>query len=430
MEKKDTATLNAAKEYTDDLIAQTSVEAADASVVVVPGAPKLDNSGFDPTTVKVNIDNDTLILKNVAEDGQPAEYKVAVADSALVQYVSGNGVNVASVVNGEKVVSAVVKNNDPILSVDANGLQTTLGLVAITGNDLTALGSNVREAYKITGVNGAQIGSTIKIYKDSSLQDVSIVTTKPAEGTQGEPDYVPAATGQFFKFEYITAAGETDVVYLDASDFLTEAEAGDGIAIVNHKYTVNVDASSEVDSDGDAFLTVVSNGGVAVQGIKDEIAAEITALGTVTASAGAYLTEVGVSNGALTKAEEQYLKIDTTVTNNSDYVTLAITNAPSTNTDSFATSVQVQQVSTAHPAKAATYYTAEDEEVIAGTKQVGDLKEAAVTAAMGLAEASDVKAYVDAAISQGAVPAVTQAQIEGLFSGELTASEIAAAEAW
>lgn len=105
--------------------------------------------------------------------------------------------------------------------------------------------ANVREAWGLFDEDNAQAGSTIKIYKDSSLKSVAL-------------------DGQILKFTYILADGSEDEVEVDVSAFLHESEYGNGLQVVNHVASVKLDATSE------GFLTVGADG-IKLAGVQDAI---------------------------------------------------------------------------------------------------------------------------------------------------------------
>lgn len=116
---------------------------------------------------------------------------------------------------------------------------------AVSGEELSALGTNVKEAYKLVDEDGVQAGSTIKIYKDSSLKEVALV-------------------GQTLNFTYILNDGSESTVGVDVSKFLAESEFKDGLQVVDGNVSVKVDGTSET------FLTV-GEGGVKLSGVQDAI---------------------------------------------------------------------------------------------------------------------------------------------------------------
>ena len=146
------------------------------------------------------------------------------------------------------------KLEDKIQAVETAAKSYTI--VAVTGQ-----GENVREAYQLQQtMNGAttNVGEIIKIYKDSSLKSVAL-------------------DGQTLNFTYILADGTESTVGVDVSAFLAESEFGNGLQVVDHVVSVEVDATSE------SYLTVSADG-IKLSGIQ-EIADEVTENATVTAAA-------------------------------------------------------------------------------------------------------------------------------------------------
>ena len=94
----------------------------------------------------------------------------------------------------------------------------------VVDDELTALGTNVKEAYALYKITPSvdenndpttieeQVGDIVKIYKDSALQGVEMVDQK-------------------LQFTYLKADGETEVVSVDVSAFLAESEFGDGLVV-------------------------------------------------------------------------------------------------------------------------------------------------------------------------------------------------------
>lgn len=140
---------------------------------------------------------------------------------------------------------------------------------AVSGEELTALGTNVKEAYKLVDEDGAKVGEYIKIYKDSSLKEVAL-------------------DGQTLNFTYILADGSESTVGVDVSKFLAESEFKNGLEVVDHVVNVKVDAASE------EFLTVGKNG-VKLSGIQD-------AIDTAAAKAATEVVEDAEGHVTVTKA--------------------------------------------------------------------------------------------------------------------------------
>ena len=142
---------------------------------------------------------------------------------------------------------------------------------AVEGAELTTLGANVKEAYKLVDEDGAKAGEYIKIYKDSSLKSVAL-------------------DGQTLNFTYILADGTESTVGVDVSTFLAESEFGNGLQVVEHKVSVKKDTSSEkflsVGADGVKLSGVQSAIDTAANKAATEVVEDATGHVTVTKTAG------------------------------------------------------------------------------------------------------------------------------------------------
>ena len=141
------------------------------------------------------------------------------------------------------------KLEDKIIAV--SGAAKTYSIYQVVGDELTSLGANVKEAYKLVENGNEKAGEYIKVYKDSSLQSVALV-------------------GQELQFTYLLASGQTSTVSVDVSNFLAESEFKDGLQVVDHVVSVKRDSTSE------GFLTVGANG-IKLSGVQTAIDNAITA---------------------------------------------------------------------------------------------------------------------------------------------------------
>ena len=198
-----------------------AVEALDAGEVGGTGKVITTISETDGVIAATAID---LAVENVA----------ATAIEASDETVAVEGTNVKA------QVESLAKSIKSAVS-DAKSYSIT----SISEKELTGLGTNVKEAYKLVDEDGIQAGETIKIYKDSSLKEVNLVD-------------------QELKFTYILANGTESTVGVDVSTFLAESEFSDGLQVDNHIVSVKKDTTSE------SFLTVSKNG-VKISGVQDAI---------------------------------------------------------------------------------------------------------------------------------------------------------------
>ena len=153
-----------------------------------------------------------------------------------------NKLDVTDTAEDGKYVSSVSETDGKITVTRATlPAQKEYSIASITGDDLTNLGANVKEAYKLI-VDGVQTGDTIKIYKDSSLKEYKL-------------------EGQELVFTYILADGTEKTEKIDVSTFLAESEFKNGLEVDTNNGTVavKIDATSE-------FLTV-SETGIKVSGV-------------------------------------------------------------------------------------------------------------------------------------------------------------------
>lgn len=251
-------------------------------------------------------------LEEVKEIGKPivavSENKGQVAASAgtiNAEYVNVTGsVFTSSTVQAAlEEINTAYKTADTAIIGGASSSANTLGAIEGIINQIktdektytieaitNGLASNVRKAYKLVDEDGKQSGATIEIYKDSSLQSVKLVNEDPTQK--------PAKEGQFLKFTYITDSGTTDVVYLDVSTFLVEAEFKDGLQTNNGEVSIKLDTTGDDTGDG-KFLTVGANG-LKLDGVTDAIGTAIGGLAVSdSAVAGQYVSQVSETDGKI-----------------------------------------------------------------------------------------------------------------------------------
>jgi hypothetical protein len=140
------------------------------------------------------------------------------------------------------------------------GSDIALSMAKVTEN----LPNNVKEAYQLVDDKGNAYGVQIPIYKDSSLKRVAV---KEAEGKQ------------YLSFTYLTAEGGENVVDLDVSQFLVEAEfdATKGLAVNNGVVSVKLSATSS-DYQG-ISLGFGEDGGLKIVGLKSVLDGMTTNIG-------------------------------------------------------------------------------------------------------------------------------------------------------
>ena len=258
------------------------------------------------------------------------------------------------------------------------------------------------------------------IIKSSTLTNGSTYTLYDSQGvTLNKTITISSSSteGQAFKYTYRLADGNQAIVYLDASQLIVESEFGNGLQVDGSGIvSAKIDQNSEKDSQSTPvnFLVVTSNG-LKIQGIKSEILRKIDALGTATADTGKYIKSVGINTNTHTlEVKDQGIipEINTTVantinstaiTNKTDFSTLEI----NTGQTGYSFSHNIKVISPDNAVEE-VLYTAEDAEVIAGTKEVGDVK---VEQVDGLVRALDIKNTFDAM----SIPLTGRKSVEELF---------------
>lgn len=129
-------------------------------------------------------------------------------------------------------------------------------IVPVTEN----LSANVREEYVLKNADGEEMGSHIKIYKDSALVGAEVnykgatsVTQKADGSFEFTYDADMDKTVEYLYLIYRNESGSLNLVGLDFENFLMENEEGLGIKIVDHKITVKIKG-------GERYLTVTEDG--------------------------------------------------------------------------------------------------------------------------------------------------------------------------
>ena len=173
----------------------------------------------DATTVVGAINELDEALKQTTSDLQ--DYVQESIDAMNVDEIGQSGSYISSVkqVNGKLAASTkvLVDANDDVLTFTENGITSTISIAKLTESEVSALGKNVKEAYKLIGKNNEQLGQTIKIYKDQSLKSVIF------DGDTQELVYT-----------YIVSDGSESVVRVNVSAFLTEEEYCNGLQLINN----------------------------------------------------------------------------------------------------------------------------------------------------------------------------------------------------
>ena len=275
----------------------TAIQAMDKAADAVAGQVVTTVSEVDGVVseTKANVKDlqlggyskDTTATGDIASDDtiNAALSKLENKAAAITIANADKSINVTTGATGTDI-NVNIKSSEKVLAKDgAAGLYTDIKLSGVTPSSTT-----VKEEYALYATDGSILGDHIKIYKDSSLVSITL------ENNDGS-----GHTGQYLKYTYIDASGDTQSTYVDVSAFLVEAEFASGVTADQSGIVHGVvDSTSEKDSNNDSFLTVGADG-FKVDGIKDEIDAKIAALDVTddAAVAGQYVAAIEETDGVV-----------------------------------------------------------------------------------------------------------------------------------
>lgn len=219
------------------------------------------------TQIQTAINNFSATLAPIAFSGSASD----AGTTALTEtstHVAVSGTNVPAQIESLATSIKTVQSNAGKYKVSK-----------LTPQEVSALedATNVKEAYKVvtytgedtTGTTYTQVGVPIKIYKDSSLKEVYIgASTDTINATTGVITKNTVTDPQSMNFAYQLADGTYELVKIDVSKFLTDAEYGVGLERVSgsngYKIQVKKDSTSE------SFLSITTDG-VKISGVQTAI---------------------------------------------------------------------------------------------------------------------------------------------------------------
>lgn len=238
-------------------------------------------TGVEQTNGKLALKSQ-IQLANVAKTGSASD--VATTNIAGdTTHVAVTGATVSAQITDIAETLKDVENS--IANVEKNALKYRT--VKLSEAEVTALSdSNVKEAYKVvsyTGTwtegtsTGTQVGDVIKIYKDSSVKEIYLGSSKDeidADGTFHKVQGTIPEADLSLNYAYMKADGTYEMAKINVANFLREAEFKNGLQVINGEVSVKVDTTSE---GAENFLSVGQNG-VKISGVQTAIDNKITAL--------------------------------------------------------------------------------------------------------------------------------------------------------
>ena len=299
---------------TDTAFARIAKEAADRATAITNAINGLDSEVYATAAVNNKVYSVLTGVKQV--DGKLTEKtevtlaavaKTGLAEDVATTAIGGDTTHVA--VAGTNVsdqitdIAATLKTVEKSIdAVEKNALKYRT--VKLTEAEVTELkDSNVKEAYKVvsyTGewvegtTTGTKVGDVIKIYKDSSVKEIYLGSSKDtidADGTFHKVQEKIPEADLSLNYAYMKADGTYAMTSIPVGSFLRESEFKNGLQVINGEVSVKVDGASE------GFLTVGTDG-VKLSGVQAAINDAIAELNATVESTGDSHVTVNVTEAA------------------------------------------------------------------------------------------------------------------------------------
>ena len=326
------------------------------------------------STAAYHSEDDFYSATDGAAAAAAAKAAKAAADSkvASVAATAGSAIEVTGTATAPKVGLKLDKSTpgNVTLSQSAAGLKASVEIPAATV-------TGVATGDKVLGLSGTKLSSTLNLKYDSTTKKIQLLGIKDAVIAEvNASDFIKDGMVNTVSFDsaskVLTITFNTDsgkeAIPVDLSSLVDTYTAGNGIAIAENVVSIKVDPTTEKFLSVDTAGVKISGVQSAIDKAKNEVvgkAADTSASNTVY-GAKAYANSLA-SNYA---TASQGKKADTALQSiakgtDGSYVTTTV-GAKSNNSQTVATSVTIQAISSAS------------------------------STAKGLAEANDVKTYVDA----------------------------------
>ena len=292
--------------YAEPLVAKYLDEDGNQQIILAIGA----DSGLSP----YHIIDSKEIAERLDANKEAIEAEVERAKDVETALSGSIETEIARAIEAERFLSGAVETErDERIATDAV-LQTQITeniakIVPVTEN----LGANVREEYVLKNAKGEELGSHIKVYKDSALVGAEVNYKGATAVSQKEDGTFEFTYGtdmdkevEYLYLIYRNENGSLSLVALDFENFLMENEEGLGIKIVDHKITIKI-------KDGDKYLTITEDGlqttaideviKEAVDTLSDNLTAKIDAEIERSTAADEYISGLTAEFSAATVAE-------------------------------------------------------------------------------------------------------------------------------
>lgn len=300
-----------------------------------------------------------------------AAKKAAESKVASVTATTGSAIEVTGTATAPTVGLKLDKASGNVtLSQSAAGLKASVQIP-------TATVTGVATGDKVLGLNGTLLSSTLNLKYDSTTKKIQLLGIKNAVIAEVDAsDFIKDGMVNTVSFDpkskALTITFNTDsgkeTITVDLSSLVDTYTAGNGIAIDKNAVSIKVDPTSEKFLSVDTAGVKISGVQSAIDAAKDAVVGEDTDTATSNTVHGAKAYAASLASNYATAAQGK--KADTALQSiakgtDGSYVTTTV-GAKSDNSQTIATSVTVQAISSAS------------------------------STAKGLAEANDVKTYVDA----------------------------------
>ena len=249
----------------DGVVSATAIDATAANIAVADAG-----GNFTASTKTVESS-----LAELAEKAKSQE--LASADKTITITPSTGGTDVAVNIDEATIVK--------------DGTNGTLS-VALQLSGVTPSSSNIKEEYALVDASGVTHGSNIKIYNDSSLQNVELghigdllsgTTAITEESDSASIVHDTGSTEEALNFVYLLNNGKYKLAQVSLEEFLQESEFKDGLQVNNnHEVSVKVDSNSEKvitayaeSGNTSGEVLSVSASGVSVNNIQNAIDAKV-----------------------------------------------------------------------------------------------------------------------------------------------------------